>query len=73
MSYPPNLAEIIFRKLYPDHELLVTPNCRYGVMCTGTLIVAESLGTLAQMISGFHNVKVQTRLAGWAGPVTLAG
>jgi hypothetical protein len=58
VSVPPDLAEIVFRVLFSDHELIRVGH-QYAVRCTGSLLVADSIGTLAQYISELHNPGVE--------------
>jgi hypothetical protein len=55
VSVPPdNLATLVFRALYPDHQL-VRRGDRYATMCGGSLIITDSIGELARYISELHS------------------
>jgi hypothetical protein len=59
VSLPPDdLAEIVFRALYPAHELARAEG-HYAVRCGDTLLVSDSVGELARFISELHNHDVE--------------
>ena len=54
MSPPDNLQTLVFKALYPDHQL-VREGDRYATMCGGSLIITDSIGELARYISELHS------------------
>lgn len=54
MSPPDNLPTLVFRALYPYHQL-VREGDRYATVCGGSLIITDSIGELARYISELHS------------------
>jgi hypothetical protein len=61
VSVPPDLAEIVFRALFSDHELNRVGH-QYAVRCTETLLVADSIGQLGPVFYALCWVPLVLRL-----------